>query len=50
VVYDMLGLTPGKRPRFSHDFLADTGSIQSAIATYVKSVKSGEFPNAEQQF
>lgn len=50
VVYDMLGLTPGKRPRFSHDFLADTGSIQSAIASYVKSVKSGEFPNAEQQF
>ncbi|KKM04141.1 hypothetical protein LCGC14_1767190, partial [marine sediment metagenome] len=27
VLYDMIGLTPGKRPRFSHDFLADTGAI-----------------------
>jgi 3-methyl-2-oxobutanoate hydroxymethyltransferase len=50
VLYDMLGLTPGKRPRFSHDFLADTGTIQSAIAKYVTDVKSGEFPTLEQQF
>lgn len=50
VLYDMLGLTPGKRPRFSHDFLADTGSIQAAISKYVEQVKSGEFPNKEQQF
>ena len=50
VVYDMLGLTPGRRPRFSHDFLADTGSIQAALTNYVQSVKSGAFPNAEQQF
>jgi 3-methyl-2-oxobutanoate hydroxymethyltransferase len=50
VLYDMLGLTPGKRPRFSHDFLADTGTIQSAITKYVTDVKSGEFPTLEQQF
>jgi 3-methyl-2-oxobutanoate hydroxymethyltransferase len=50
VIYDMLGLTPGRRPRFSHDFLADTGSIQAALSSYVQAVKSGEFPNAEQQF
>jgi 3-methyl-2-oxobutanoate hydroxymethyltransferase len=50
VLYDMLGLTPGKRPRFSYDFLADTGAIQSAIAKYVTDVKSGEFPTLEQQF
>ncbi len=50
VLYDMLGLTPGKRPRFSYDFLADTGTIQSAISKYVADVKSGEFPTLEQQF
>lgn len=50
VIYDMLGLTPGRRPRFSHDFLADTGSIQAALSSYVQAVKSAEFPNAEQQF
>lgn len=50
VLYDMLGLTPGKRPRFSHDFLADTGHIPAAISRYVDAVKQGEFPTAEQQF
>jgi 3-methyl-2-oxobutanoate hydroxymethyltransferase len=50
VLYDMLGLTPGRRPRFSHDFLADTGAIQSAITKYVQDVKSGAFPTPEQQF
>jgi len=50
VIYDMLGLTPGRRPRFSHDFLAETGSIQAALSRYVQAVKAAEFPNAEQQF
>lgn len=50
VLYDMLGLTPGRRPRFSHDFLADTGAIQAAITKYVQDVKSGAFPTPEQQF
>ena len=50
VLYDMLGLTPGKRPRFSQDFLADAGSIQAALSQYVQDVKSGHFPSVEQQF
>ncbi len=50
VLYDMIGLTPGKRPRFSHDFLAETGAIAAAIFKYVHDVKSGQFPNKEQQF
>jgi len=50
VLYDMLGLTPGKRPRFSHDFLAETDAIPAAIAKYVHDVKSGDFPNQEQQY
>ncbi len=50
VLYDMLGLTPGKRPRFSHDFLADNGHIPAAIGAYVEAVKQGTFPTVEQQF
>jgi 3-methyl-2-oxobutanoate hydroxymethyltransferase len=50
VLYDMLGLTKGKRPRFSHDFLADTGTIPAAINKYVQDVKLGQFPTIEQQY
>jgi 3-methyl-2-oxobutanoate hydroxymethyltransferase len=50
VLYDMLGLTPGRRPRFSQDFLAETGSVQAAISQYVADVKAGSFPSVEQQF
>jgi len=50
VLYDMLGLTIGKRPRFSHDFLADTGAIPAAVTKYVQDVKSGQFPTQEQQY
>ncbi|WP_240669171.1 3-methyl-2-oxobutanoate hydroxymethyltransferase [Dyella sp. M7H15-1] len=47
VIYDMLGITPGKRPKFSKDFLAGRGSVSEAIATYVADVRSGAFPAAE---
>lgn len=50
VVYDMLGLTPGKRPRFSQDFLAETGTVQAAVSKYVSDVKAMRFPTQEQQF
>jgi 3-methyl-2-oxobutanoate hydroxymethyltransferase len=50
VIYDMLGITPGKRPRFSKDFLAANGSITAAIKAYAKAVRSGEFPGSENAF
>lgn len=50
VLYDMLGLTIGRRPRFSHDFLSDTGAIPAAITKYVQDVKSGQFPTVDQQY
>ncbi len=50
VLYDMLGITPGKRPRFSKDFLADSGSIAKAISAYVEAVRRGEFPAPEHAF
>jgi len=50
VLYDMLGITPGKRPKFSRDFLQDNRSVRDAVAAYVKAVKSGEFPGPEHTF
>ena len=48
VVYDMLGLNPGRQPRFSRDFLATGGSLAAAVAAYVQEVKDGRFPGPEQ--
>ncbi|HST27306.1 MAG TPA: 3-methyl-2-oxobutanoate hydroxymethyltransferase [Rudaea sp.] len=50
VLYDMLGITPGKRPRFSKDFLAGCGSVGEAIRAYADAVRSGAFPSAEHTF
>lgn len=44
VLHDMLGLTVGHAPKFSKNFLAETNSIQTALANYVAEVKSGQFP------
>lgn len=45
VLYDMLGITPGKRPKFSHDFLAGKAGVRQAVEDYVQAVKSGAFPD-----
>lgn len=50
VLHDMLGITPGKRPKFSKDFLAGRDSVAAAIAAYVQDVRSGAFPAAEHGF
>lgn len=50
VLYDMLGITPGRRPSFSKDFLAGAGSVPAALEAYVEAVKSGTFPSAEHTF
>jgi 3-methyl-2-oxobutanoate hydroxymethyltransferase len=47
VSYDMLGITPGRRPRFSKNFLTGYDSLQAAVEAYVRAVKSGDFPGPE---
>jgi len=47
VSYDMLGLSPGRAPKFVHDFLAGTGSVREAIAAYVAAVQERRFPGDE---
>lgn len=48
VCYDLLGLTPGRRPKFSKDFLVGRGSVRDAFAAYADDVRAGRFPGPEQ--
>lgn len=50
VLYDMLGITQGKLPRFVHNFLDGQRSIGDAVAAYVRAVKNGDFPRPEHSY
>jgi len=50
VLQDVLGITYGKVPRFSENFMQGEVSIQSAIQKYVQAVKSKEFPTIAHSF
>ncbi|MBF0219996.1 MAG: 3-methyl-2-oxobutanoate hydroxymethyltransferase [Gammaproteobacteria bacterium] len=50
VLHDILGLTPGTPPSFSHNFLAANGSIAAALSAYAAAVRDGSFPGAEHTF
>lgn len=50
VLYDMLGITPGRRPRFARNFMPEHGDAAAAVAAYVEAVKAGTFPGPEQTF
>jgi 3-methyl-2-oxobutanoate hydroxymethyltransferase len=50
VVYDMLGIYPGKKPRFVKDFMQGASSVADAVARYVREVKAGTFPGTEHGF
>lgn len=49
VLQDMLGIYPNP-PSFSHNFLAETNSIELAVKAYVDAVKTGDFPTAQHSF
>jgi len=50
VLYDLLDITPGKRPKFSKNFMAETGDAVSAVRAFVDEVRKGRFPTEEQSF
>jgi len=50
VIYDALGIQPGRTARFVRNFLADGGSVEAALAAYVTAVRDGTFPAAEHCF
>ena len=50
VLYDMLGIYPGKPARFVRNFMTGADSIEGAVAAYVKAVKQADFPAPEHCF
>jgi 3-methyl-2-oxobutanoate hydroxymethyltransferase len=50
VLYDMLNIGTGKRPRFSRNFMSDVANIEEAIYAYHQAVKESRFPAAEHSF
>jgi 3-methyl-2-oxobutanoate hydroxymethyltransferase len=47
VLYDMLGIYPGKPARFVRNFMNGSESIEAAVVAYVRAVKDGTFPGPE---
>ena len=50
VLYDMLNISLGKRPRFSKDFMKNADDINDAIFQFNQAVKLAEFPAQEHSF
>ena len=50
VLYDMLDVFPGRKPRFVKNYMQIAGTVQGAVELYVKEVKAGTFPGPEHSF
>ena len=50
VIYDALGITVGRLPRFVRNFMSGRDSVEAALAAYVAAVKDGSFPGPEHCF
>ena len=50
VLYDVLDITPGRKPRFVRNFMPGAGSNLQALKNYVQAVKKREYPAPEHNF
>lgn len=50
VMHDMFGISANYMPKFSKNFLTETGSMQAAVSKYIQDVQQGIFPAAEHTF
>ena len=50
VLYDVLDITPGRKPRFVHNYMAGHDSPLAALKSYVEAVKSRAYPAPEHCF
>jgi 3-methyl-2-oxobutanoate hydroxymethyltransferase len=50
VLQDMLGISPGKPPKFVKNFMDGHNSVEAAIKAYAREVKSRKFPGLEHGF
>ncbi len=50
VLYDVLDITTGHKPRFARNFMDGAQSIQAALQAYVQAVKDRSYPASEHSF
>ncbi|MCP3700643.1 MAG: 3-methyl-2-oxobutanoate hydroxymethyltransferase, partial [Aliivibrio sp.] len=50
VMHDMFGISANYMPKFSKNFLAETGDMRKAVTKYIQDVEQGVFPAAEHTF
>ncbi|HYW03868.1 MAG TPA: 3-methyl-2-oxobutanoate hydroxymethyltransferase [Gammaproteobacteria bacterium] len=50
VLYDMLDITVGRKPRFVRNFMQEAGGVAGALRAYVGAVRDGSFPAPEHCF
>lgn len=50
VLYDMLGITLGRTPRFVRNFMEDGDSTLDALQAYVLAVRNRDYPSSEHCF
>jgi 3-methyl-2-oxobutanoate hydroxymethyltransferase len=50
VIYDALGIQPGRAARFVRNFMTGHDGIEAALAAYVAAVREGSFPAPEHCF
>lgn len=50
VLYDILDITPGRKPKFVRNFMTGTDAPLEAIRSYVKAVKDRSYPAPEHCF
>jgi 3-methyl-2-oxobutanoate hydroxymethyltransferase len=50
VLYDVLDITAGRKPRFVRNFMTDAGNNAAAVAAYVAAVRSRAYPAPEHCF
>ncbi len=50
VLHDLIGVFPGKRPRFAKNFMESAASLDEAVARYVADVQASRFPGPEHSY
>jgi 3-methyl-2-oxobutanoate hydroxymethyltransferase len=50
VLYDILDITAGRKPKFSKNFMTGTAGPLEAVKAYAQAVKSGSYPGPEHCF
>ena len=50
VMHDMFGVSANYMPKFSKNYLTETGDLRKAVSQYIEEVKQGQFPGPEHSF